>query len=78
MRPALHSPNVAEYCIFSIKWVIKFKDNIFMFMQSHCWNYSLDFQTSFGISKVLRERKKIKLKGVKDFMSTQFKPQRSY
>lgn len=36
-----------------------------MFMQSYCWNYSLDFQTSFGIGKVSRERKKMKANKVK-------------
>lgn len=33
-----------------------------MFIQNHSWNYSLDFKTSFGISKVLREKKKKKAK----------------
>ena len=39
MRSALYFPNMRRCYSFSIKWINKSKDNIFMFMQDHPWNH---------------------------------------
>lgn len=57
------SPNVRRFYSFSVKWINKSEDSLFLFaMQDPSWHYPLDFTASLGIGQVLRKRKQKNVK----------------